>query len=71
MEIEVLQGMAEGLKRWRPKLAVEVHEGVDRKALLAVLESYGYARDATPIEPVPGETSARFLQDRSYEFRAK
>jgi FkbM family methyltransferase len=71
MEIEVLRGMAELLKRWSPKLAVEVHERVDREALLALLENCGYDRDATPIEPVAGEASARYLENRSYEFRAK
>jgi FkbM family methyltransferase len=71
MEIEVLRGMAELLKRSRPRLAVEVHERVDREALLGLLESCGYERDATPIEPVAGETSARYLSNRSYEFRAK
>jgi FkbM family methyltransferase len=71
MELEVVKGMADLLKVWKPRLALEVHEGVDRQALLAVLEDCGYARDASPIEPVPGETSAQYLDNRSYEFRAK
>jgi FkbM family methyltransferase len=68
MEIEVLRGMAESLREWRPKMALEVHEGVDREALLALLEDCGYTRDATPIEPAEGETSALYLDNRSYEF---
>ena len=71
MEIEVVRGMAELLKTWKPKLALEVHEGVDREVLLALLENCGYARDATPIEPVPGETSAQYLENRSYAFHTK
>jgi FkbM family methyltransferase len=71
MEIEVVRGMAGVLKVWKPKLALEVHGGVDRQALLAFLEDCGYDRDATPIEPVAGETSAQYLDNRSYEFHAK
>jgi FkbM family methyltransferase len=71
MEIEVVQGMTGVLKMWRPKLALEVHAGVDREVLLALLESCGYTRNATPIEPVAGETSAQYLENRSYEFHAK
>jgi len=71
MELEVVRGMADLLKVWKPKLALEVHEGVDRQALLGLLEDCGYAREASPIEPVPGETSAQYLDNRSYEFRAK
>jgi FkbM family methyltransferase len=71
MEIEVVRGMVAVLRRWKPKLVVEVHGGVDRELLLALLENCGYGRDATPIEPLAGETSAGYLKDRSYEFRAK
>jgi len=70
METEVVRGMAGVLKEWAPKLALEVHEGVDREGLLTLLENCGYNRDATPIEPVAGETSAQYLNNRSYEFHA-
>ncbi|MBV8845192.1 MAG: FkbM family methyltransferase [Bryobacterales bacterium] len=70
MEIEVVRGMTTTLKLWRPKLALEVHAGVDREVLLALLEGCGYTRNATPIEPVAGETSAQYLENRSYEFHA-
>jgi len=69
MEVEVVRGMAASLKRWKPKLALEVHEGVDRETLLTLLENCGYAREATPIEPASREASARYLDNRSYEFR--
>lgn len=71
MEIEVVRGMARSLKEWRPKLALEVHEGVNRETLLALLQDCGYARDAAPIEPAEGETTALFLDNRSYEFCPK
>jgi hypothetical protein len=70
MEIDVVRGMSTWLKAWKPKLAVEVHAGVDREALLTLLESCGYRKDATPLEPIEGETSAQYVNDRSYAFRA-
>jgi FkbM family methyltransferase len=71
MEIDVIKGMIGSLDEWRPKLALEVHEGVDREALLALLEKCGYTRDAAPIEPAAGETTPLYLNNRSYHFRAK
>jgi FkbM family methyltransferase len=71
MEIEVLCGMAETLREQRPRLVVEVHAGVSRAELLDLVESAGYARQATPIEPVVGEVEARFVDDHSYTFQNK
>lgn len=71
MEIEVLRGMSTWLRAWKPKLAVEVHEGVDREVLLAMIESYGYSRNAVPIEPVEGETVPGFHDNHSYAFTAR
>jgi FkbM family methyltransferase len=68
MELHVLRGMAQTLSTQRPKLVVELHHGVDRDAICSTLESLGYSRQATPIEPVEGEVEARFLDDRSYAF---
>jgi len=68
MEIEVLRGMAETLKRERPKLVVEVHSGVNRHELLSLLQQLGYTPEAAPIEPIPGETQAAYLDDHSYFF---
>jgi FkbM family methyltransferase len=68
MEIEVLRGMAETLRQQRPKLVVEVHAGVSRAELLDLVESVGYTRWATPIEPVSGEVEPKYLDDRSYAF---
>ena len=68
MEIETLRGMSELLKMHRPKLVVEVHSGVDRAELLELLVGLGYSRKAVPVEPVEGETTPQFLDDRSYAF---
>jgi FkbM family methyltransferase len=71
MEIEVLRGMATWLRAWKPKLAVEVHEGVDREVLLGIIESYGYSRDSKPIDPIVGETAPGYHDDHSYVFSAR
>ena len=68
MEIEVLQGMIETLHRQKSKLVIEVHRGVDRKELLDLIETAGYSRQATPIEPVEGEVEPRYVDDCSYAF---
>jgi FkbM family methyltransferase len=68
MEIEVIQGMIETLRRRQPKLVVEVHEGVDRKELLDLVETAGYSRQATPIEPLEGEVEPQYVDNRSYVF---
>src|SRR4051794_40499636 len=42
MEIEVLRGMRSTLMTQRPMLAVELHVGVSRSALLRMLNDAGY-----------------------------
>jgi FkbM family methyltransferase len=69
MEIEVLAGMIETLRSHLPKLVVEFHRGADRERLLHTIESAGYARQATPIEPIDGELSPLYVDDHSYLFR--
>ncbi|KAA3664217.1 MAG: FkbM family methyltransferase [Chloroflexi bacterium] len=71
MEIEAVRGMQSLLKAHCPKLIVEVHKGVHRETLLDLLESFGYSRQAVPVEPAEGEVDPLFLDDRSYAFRAK
>jgi hypothetical protein len=68
MEIEVLAGMIETLRSHLPKLVVELHRGVDRERLLHTIESAGYTRQATPIEPIDGELSPLYIDDHSYFF---
>jgi FkbM family methyltransferase len=71
MELEVLRGMGTWLRAWKPKLAVEVHLGVDREALLGMLDSFGYSRDSKPIDPVAGEITSGYHDDHSYAFQAR
>jgi FkbM family methyltransferase len=70
MEIEVLRGMDELLKAYKPKLVIEVHCGVDRNELLRMVEAVGYSRQGIPIEPVKGEVEPKYVDDRSYAFQA-
>jgi FkbM family methyltransferase len=68
MELDCLRGMRETLARWRPKLVVEVHPGVDRVELRRVVEAAGYRPGGVPIDPAPGDGPAAFLDDHSYVF---
>jgi FkbM family methyltransferase len=70
MEIDVLRGMTDTLSRYRPKLVIEVHKGVDRFQLLNLIERAGYSRLGTPVEPVPGETQPQFVDNHSYAFES-
>jgi len=67
MELEVLLGMR-SLLRTGPLLAVEFHPGVDRPAVLQVLVDAGYALPGQAIDPLSGETEARYADHRSYVF---
>jgi hypothetical protein len=71
MEIETLQGMAGVLREFTPRLVLEVHRGVDRRQLLDLLESLGYAREGDPVNPVgagSGGGGIAFRDDQSYAF---
>ena len=68
MELEVLAGMSGVLRAERPKLVVELHQGVNRNDFLTLLERLGYSRQAQILEPVPGELEPQFVNDRSYAF---
>lgn len=70
MEIQVLEGMAAVVKRWRPKLLVEIHRGVSRPKLLDVITSMGYLARGSAVEPLPGETDPIYADDRTYLFTA-
>jgi FkbM family methyltransferase len=59
MELSVLCGMAGILRSQQPKLIVEFHRGVDREAIVQLLEACGYAGSSGP-----------FLDDYSYSFHA-
>ncbi len=68
MEIEVLRGMNTILRRWQPRLVVELHAGVNRATLLDILKVSGYSQAAVPVEPLQDETSPRYLDNCSYAF---
>ena len=68
MEIQVLEGMAEVIMKYRPKLLVEIHEGVSRPKLLEVIAGLGYKTHALVIEPLPGETEPLYADNRTYGF---
>jgi len=70
MEIDVLRGMLGVLRRFRPKLVIEVHEGVARCELLELLQAAGYSRPGVPVAPIQGEVQPQYIDDRSYEFQA-
>lgn len=70
MEIEVLEGMRQSLRKFRPKLVVELHHGVNRYALLDLVESLGYSSVGFPVEPCSDEDESDpgYYDDRSYAF---
>jgi hypothetical protein len=70
MEIQVLEGMADLLKKYKPKLLVEVHRGVSRRKLLDMIDSVGYRPSGFAVEPLPGESEPIYADDRSYFFTA-
>jgi FkbM family methyltransferase len=67
MELGALLGMRETLRRWRPKLVIEFHSGVDRRPILELLRSCGYSGACEPIEP--GASPEVLRDDHSYAFR--
>jgi FkbM family methyltransferase len=68
MEIQALEGMAGLLKRYRPKLLVELHTGVSRPKILELIASFGYVPEGIPVEPLSGETEPVYA-DRTYLFQ--
>ena len=68
METETLDGMRETLKRWRPRVVVELHAGVSRERVRAVMGEAGYSIHAVAIEAAHGERTREFLDDQSYAF---
>lgn len=67
-ELDVLDGMRETLKLWRPRLVIELHSGVSRERVLGLLNDVGYSGVAVAIDRREGEGPARLLDDRSYAF---
>jgi hypothetical protein len=61
MELEALRGMRRLLAEHRPKLVLEIHQGVPRDQVLDLLESCGYMVDSEPID----DTMAGFADPES------
>ncbi len=55
MELDALRGMEWTLARSRPKLVLEIHPGVPRDEVLALLESCGYHDEPIPLDDSLGE----------------
>jgi hypothetical protein len=70
MEVEAIIGMGGVLRTFHPKLALEVHQGVNRSQLLDALESCGYAHPGLPIDHDIHAADGEYLDDRSYQFTA-
>ncbi len=66
MEAEVLEGMAELLRRDRPKLVVEYHAYGDLERFLAALSAAGYSTRGRPLDP--GSPADRLAHGQNYEF---
>jgi FkbM family methyltransferase len=67
MELEVLAGMRHMLRRYKPKVIVEFHTGVDRRSVLDLLCRCGYRKSGEPVEPQATGPGA-YSDDKSYAF---
>lgn len=68
LEADVVRGMAEHIRRHKPKLVVELHSGVDRNEFRSLVRELGYCETPRKIEPLPDEAEDDILDDRNYEF---
>lgn len=73
LESRVLRGMAEMLRRERPRLVVEYHVYAPLDDLLAALTEAGYRTEGEPVDrtgtPVDGSAPDRWVHECNYEFR--
>jgi FkbM family methyltransferase len=67
MELDVIQGMRETLISHQPKVIVEFHTGVERRAIIRLLGSCGYFDAGEPIEPEAAGVLP-YADDKSYAF---
>ncbi len=67
MELEALKGMLRTLRQDRPKLVVELHEGVSRDEFLAIIDAAGYSPLGHAIDQ-PITQQAQFSDNISYAF---
>jgi len=68
MELEVLRGMQGILLASRPRLVLELHEGVDREAILMLLAKAGYVGTGEAVWPPMDSDPRELLDNRSYCF---
>jgi FkbM family methyltransferase len=66
MELGVLRGMADMLRRDHPELVVEIHAGVDREGLVSLLRSLGYRAPGIAIDGLV--SGPPYADDTSYHF---
>jgi FkbM family methyltransferase len=69
MELAVIEGMRDTLASYQPKVIVEFHAGVDRRAIIDLLSSCGYLDAGEPVEPKADPQS--YANDRSYAFHGR
>jgi len=67
MEEEVIAGMRRMLNRYKPKVIVEFHAGVERRGVIDLLGGCGYRGLGEPIEPGAAGFSG-YADDKSYAF---
>ncbi len=65
MEISALMGMQQMLASHRPTLVLEIHPGVDRSQVVAILAKVGYSSNPEPIEK---ESTDFFDPNSNYSF---
>jgi FkbM family methyltransferase len=70
MELDVLAGMSDLLRRQRPALVVELHRGVDRARLAELLVDAGYSPEAVAIDASADQPEAPLHDNCSYAFVA-
>jgi len=66
MELEVIEGMRHMLSRYKPKVIVEFHTGVERRGVIDLLGGCGYRDLGEPIQPGAGFSG--YADDKSYVF---
>ena len=71
MELEVLRGMRETMRRWRPKIIVEFHKGVDRAPIIELMANCGYRRRGTAIDTTHDDIDSEYQDNCSYVFMAR
>lgn len=67
MEADVIAGMRRNLSRYKPKLIVEFHAGVERSSIVELVGGCGYHDVGEPIESLSADPSS-YSDNKSYLF---